>query len=85
MDCVTTRLQMEIGMLFMYMTLKNGRKLGKLAKFFLVVREPRKNRENDFKRSSEIQKFSRENVEIFGLSANRDNIKLLSCPRVGKG
>src|SRR6218665_2054789 len=28
--------------------------------------------ENDFKRSSEIQKFSRENVDIFWWSANRD-------------
>src|SRR6218665_1066075 len=30
--------------------------------------------ENDFKRSSEIQKFSRENVDIFWWSANRDKI-----------
>src|SRR6218665_4016406 len=93
MDCVTTRLQMEIGMFFLSLALKNARKLGKLAKFFLVVHEPRKNseifprkcrnsfwwsanrekfRENDFKRSSEIQKFS--NVEIFVWSANRDKI-----------
>jgi len=43
MDCVTTRLQMEIGMFLLSLTLKNARKLGKLAKFFLVVREPRKN------------------------------------------
>src|SRR6218665_2378616 len=28
--------------------------------------------ENDFKKSSEIQKFSRENVDIFWWSANRD-------------
>jgi len=41
MDCVTTRLQMEIGMFFMSLTLKNARKLGKFSKFFLVVREPR--------------------------------------------
>jgi len=40
MDCVTTRLQMEIGMFFMSLTLKNAWKLGKLATFFMVVREP---------------------------------------------
>src|SRR6218665_343350 len=34
---------MEIGMLFLSLTLKNARKLGKLTKFFLVVRESRKN------------------------------------------
>jgi len=43
MDCVTTRLQMGIGMIFLSLTLKNARKLGKLAKFFLVVRKPRTN------------------------------------------
>jgi len=32
MDCVTTRLQMEIGMFFLSLTMKNARKLGKLAK-----------------------------------------------------
>jgi len=32
-------------MLFLSLALKNARKLGKLAKFFLVVREPRKNSE----------------------------------------
>ena len=41
MDCVTIRLQMEIGMLVLSLTLKNSRKLRKLAKFILVVREPR--------------------------------------------
>jgi len=55
MDCVTTRLQMEIGVVFLSLTLRNARKL---AKFFLVVREPRIFfRENDFKkvvRNSEI-------------------------------
>jgi len=43
MDCVTTRLQMEIGIFFLSLTLKNARKFGKLAKFVLVVGEPRKN------------------------------------------
>src|SRR6218665_360440 len=43
MGCVTTRLQMEIGMFFLSLTLKNARKLRKLAKFSLEVREPRKN------------------------------------------
>jgi len=75
MDCVTTRLQMEIGIFFLSLTLKNASLLGKLAKFSLVVREPRYFfRENYFKRSSEIQKFSRENVEIFWWSTNRDKI-----------
>jgi len=41
MDCVTTTLQMEIGMFFLSLTLNNARKLGKLAKFILVVRKPR--------------------------------------------
>jgi len=47
MDCFTTRLQMEIGMFFLSLTLKNARKLGKLVKFFLVVGESKKHlREN---------------------------------------
>ena len=57
MDCVTTRLQMEIGMFFMPLTLKNARKLGKLATFFMVVREPRKILRKWFKkvvRNSEV-------------------------------
>src|SRR6218665_2337524 len=66
---------MEIEMIFLSLTLKNGRKFGKLAKFFLVVREPRKNLgKMTKKRSSEIQKFSKENIEIFWWSANRDKI-----------
>jgi len=43
MVCVTTRLQMEIEMFFLSLTLRNARKWGKLAKFFLVVHEPRNN------------------------------------------
>ena len=39
MDCVTTRLQMEIGMFFSVFDPETARKL---AKFFLVVRERRK-------------------------------------------
>src|SRR6218665_2032091 len=34
---------MELGMFVVFLTLKNAMKLGKLAKFFLVFREPRKN------------------------------------------
>jgi len=34
---------MKIGMIFLSLTLRNGRKFGKLSKFFLVVREPRNN------------------------------------------
>ena len=66
MDCVTTRLQMAIGMfLFLFLTLKNARKFGKLAKFFLMVREPTKSLgKMTLTRSSEIQKFSQENVEF---------------------
>jgi len=49
-----------------------------LTKFFLVVREPRKNLGKMTKNgSSEIQKFSRENVEIFWWYANRDKICLV--------
>jgi len=60
MDCVTTRLQIKWACFFQSLTLKNARKLGKLAKFILVVREPRKNLGNMTKkvvRNSEI--FSR--------------------------
>jgi len=46
--------------------------MGKLAKFFLVVREPRKKYENVTLKSR--KKFSRENVETFWWSANRDKI-----------
>src|SRR6218665_803370 len=75
MDCFTTRLLMEIGIFFLSLTLKNARKLGKLVKFFLVDDDPKKHlRENDFKRSSEIQKFSRENVDFFWWSANQVKI-----------
>jgi len=50
---------------FRSLTLRNARKLGKLAKFFLVVRESIKNLEKmTLKRSSEIQKFSQ--CRIFG-------------------
>src|SRR6218665_739513 len=42
MDFVTTRLQMENwNVFFLSLTMKNARKFGKLAKFFLAVREPR--------------------------------------------
>jgi len=58
MDCVTTKLQMEIGMFFLSLLLKNAKKLGKLAKFFLVVCEPRQNLGKRTKRVSDIQKFS---------------------------
>ena len=62
-------------MFFLSFTLKNARKLGKLAKFFLVVCVLiKKLRENDLKRSSKIQKFSQENVEHFWWSANQDKI-----------
>ena len=61
MDCVTTRLQMEIGMFFfLSLTLKNARKLGKLAKFFSVVRELRKNLGKMSEKGR--QKFYQENV-----------------------
>jgi len=48
------------------MTLKNARKLRKLAKFFLVVHEPRKKLGKVAKkRSSETKKFFQEDVDIF--------------------
>ena len=85
MDCVTTRLQMKIGMFFVSLTLKNAMKFGKWAKFFLIVREPRKNLgKMTLKRSSEIQKFPRQNVKIcWVVREPRENLS--SGPRVGKG
>jgi len=75
----------EIGMFFLSLTLKNAGKLGKLAKFFLVVREPRNNlRKMTLKMSSAIQKFSRGNVKISWVGREpRQNLS--SGPRVGKG
>jgi len=62
-------------MFLLSLTLKNARKLGTLAKFLLVVLEPRKNLEKiTKKRSSQIQRFSQENVEFLWWSANRDKI-----------
>jgi len=53
------------------MTLKNARKLGKLAKFFWVVLVPRQILgKMTKKRLSEIQKFSEENVEISRFSVS---------------
>jgi len=67
------------------MTLKNARKLGKLAKFFLVVLVPRQILGKiTKKRLSEIQKFSEENVEIL-LVVREPRQNLSSGPRVGKG
>ena len=78
-------MQMKIEMFFLSLTLKTARKLGKLAKFFLVVREPRKNvGKLPKRRSSEIQKFSQENVEIV-LVVREPKQNLSSGPRVGKG
>jgi len=48
---------------------ENAKKLGKLAKFFLVFREARKHLGKMIKKGR--QKFSRENVEIFWWSPNR--------------
>src|SRR6218665_3935112 len=68
-------MQMKIEMFFLSLTLKTARKLGKLAKFFLVVREPRKNvRKLPKRRSSEILKFSQENGKLVWWSANRNKI-----------
>ena len=64
---------------FQFLTLKYARKLGELAKFFLVVREPRKHLGK-----KGLQKFSRENVEIF-LVVREPRQNLSSGPRVGKG
>src|SRR6218665_3118634 len=69
----------------LFLTFKNARKLGKLAKFFLVVRGPTKFLgKMTLKRSSEIQKFSQENVEI-SLVVCEPRQNLSSGPRLGKG
>jgi len=76
---------MEIGMFSLSLTLKNARKFEKLAKFFLVVREQTKYLgKMTLKRSSEIQKFSKENVEIY-LVVREPRQNLSSGLRVGKG
>src|SRR6218665_283368 len=51
---------------------ENARKLAKLAKFFFVVCEPRKFLSHKTKKGR--QKFSREHVEIFWWSANREKV-----------
>jgi len=64
MDCVTTRLQMEIGMCFLSLIdPEKGKEIGKIDEIAFSGPRTEKNfRENDWKRSSGIQKFSRENV-----------------------
>src|SRR6218665_125998 len=57
MDCVITRLQMEIGMFFLSLTLQNAKKLGKLAKFFLLVCEPRQNLGKMTKKGRQIFRY----------------------------
>ena len=84
MDCVTTRLQIKIGMIFLSLTLKNARKLGKLATFFLVVREPEKIYGKWLKklvRNSEI--FPRKCRYFLVVHEPRQNLS--SGPRDGKG
>ena len=71
-------------MCFSVLDPENARKLGKLAKFFMVVRESRKNLgKMTKKRSSEIQKFSQENLVFLVVRGPRQNLS--SGPRVGKG
>jgi len=59
-------------MLFLLLTLKNARKLGNLAKLFLVVANQENLGKMNKRKSSTIQKFSKENVEMFEWSAKRD-------------
>ena len=82
MDCVTTRLQMEIVMCFLSLIdPEKGKEIGKIGEIvFGGPKTDTKFRENDWNRSSEIQKFSRENVEFFG--GQRQNLS--SGPLVGK-
>jgi len=71
-------------MFFSILDLEKCKELGKLAKFFLVLREPTKYLgKMTFKRSSEIQKFSQENVEIFWV-VREPRQNLSNGPRVGK-
>src|SRR6218665_2718806 len=74
MDCVKTRMQ-KIDTFLSVLDPKNARKLGKLAKFcFGGPRTEKILRKKTKIRSSEIQKFSKENVDMFWWSANRDKI-----------
>ena len=76
MDCVTTRLQMEIERFFLSLTLKNAKTLGKWAKFFLVVLEPKIFLgKMTKKRSSEIQKCPYENVKEFFVVRESENVE----------
>src|SRR6218665_2626908 len=62
MDCVTTRLHMEIGMFFLSLTLQGNWENWRNSIWWSANRE--KIRENDFKKSSEI--FSRKCRHFLG-------------------
>jgi len=75
---------MEIGMFFLSLILKNAKKLGKLAKFFLVVCEPRQNLGKMTKKVIRYSEFFPKNVEILWV-VREPRQNLSSGPRVGKG
>jgi len=85
MDCVTTRLQMGIRMFFSVLDIEKCKEIGKIGEILSGgLRTEKKIRENDLKRSSEIKKFPRKNVEIcWVVREPRQNLS--SGPRVGKG
>src|SRR6218665_4214134 len=65
---------MKIGIFFLSLTLKNARTLGKLAKFFLVVREPRKDLGKMTKKVIRNSEMFPRKFRSFGWSSNRDKI-----------
>src|SRR6218665_2194133 len=72
MDFVATRLQMEIGMFFSVLDPEKFKEIGDIL--FGGPRTQKNLRKMTKKRSSEIQKFSQENVKNVWWSANRDKI-----------
>src|SRR6218665_898561 len=75
MNFVTTKnYKWKLYCFFLCLPLKRQGNCGKLAKFLLVVREPRKNLGKMTKRVVRNSEISREDVEIFWWSTNRGKI-----------
>src|SRR6218665_2810608 len=74
MDCVTTKLQMEIGIV----SVLGPEKRKEIGKIFDILFGGPRTKKNLWKmtknRSSEIQKFFKENLDIFWWSANQDEV-----------
>ena len=82
MDCVTTRLQMEIGIFFYVFDPEKCKEIGKIGEIvFGGPQSEKKFRDNDLKRSSEI--FPRKFRNFLVVRELRQNLS--SGPRVGKG